>query len=155
MIRRISFLALALTLSATACGDHDGVLVDPLPEEGVAGNLAEQRQRWERQGIDDYRVAFSRECFCAQPGTVQVTVRDGRVTDVRQVANGQPVPRETLPEYLTVDALFDAIAAAQSRNDYTSSRFHPTLGYPVEAEIGTLANDAGVRYILSGLVPID
>lgn len=154
MIRRISLLALALTLSA-ACGTQDGVLVDPQPVQGVAGNLAEQRQRWERQGIDDYRVAFSRECFCVQPGTVQITVRDGRITDVRQVANGQPVPSETLGEYLTVEALFDAIAAAQAGNEYTSIRFHPTLGYPVEAELGTLANDAGVRYILSGLTPID
>jgi hypothetical protein len=155
MIRRIHLLALALTLAAAACGNHDGVLVDPQPIDGVAGSLSEQRQVWERQGVDDYRVAFSRVCFCVQPGTVQVTVRDGQIVDVRQVESGERLPRERFAEYLTVDALFDAIVAAQARNEYTAVKFHPTLGYPVEADVGTLANDAGVRYLLSGLARID
>jgi hypothetical protein len=150
-------LALVLTLAAAACSGNDdlGVLVDPQPVQGVAGNAAQQRQVWKGKGIDDYRFAYSRLCFCLQRGTVQVTVRDGRVTDVRQVESGQPVPREAWGEFPTVDQLFDGIAAAQARNDYTAIAFHPTLGYPVEAEIGTLANDAGVRHVLSGLVPID
>lgn len=154
---RIRPLALVLTLAAAACSGTDAldVLVDPQPVEGVAGNAAQQRQVWTGQGIDDYRFAYSRLCFCLQRGTVQVTVRDGRITDVRQVESGQPVPRDSWGEFPTVDQLFDDIATAQSRDEYTALKFHPTLGYPVEAEIGTLANDAGVRHMLSGLVRID
>lgn len=150
-------LALVLTLAAAACSGNDDidVLVDPQPVEGVAGNVAQQRGVWERRGIDDYRFAYGRVCFCLQHGTVQVTVRDGRVTDVRQVESGQPVPRESWGEFPTVDGLFDAIIAAQARDDYTAVKYHPTLGYPVEAEIGTLANDAGVRHMLGALVRID
>ncbi len=154
---RIRPLALVFTLAAAACSDNDDldVLVDPQPVEGVAGTTAQQRQVWEGQGIDDYRFAYSRLCFCLQRGTVQVTVRDGRITDVRQVESGQPVPRDAWGEFPTVDGLFDGIIAAQARDDYTSIKYHPTLGYPVEAEIGTLANDAGVRHMLSGLARID
>jgi hypothetical protein len=156
MIHRLRPLALVLALAAAACSSNDDVdvIVDPRPVAGVAGDVAQQRQLWERQGIDDYRVAYSRVCFCLQRGTVQLTVRDGRITDVRQVESGQPVPGEAVGEYPTVERLFDAIADAQARGDYTAVTYHPTLGYPVEAEIGTLANDAGTRHTLSGLVPI-
>ncbi|HST59310.1 MAG TPA: DUF6174 domain-containing protein [Longimicrobium sp.] len=156
MIQRIRPFALVLTLAAAACAGGDYlVVVDPQPVAGVAGDAPQQRGVWDAQDIDDYRFAYSRVCFCPQRSTVQVTVRDGRVTDVRQVNNGRPVPRENWVEFLTVDALFDAIAEAQARSEYTALKFHPTLGYPVEAEIGTLANDAGVRHLLSGLEPID
>lgn len=157
MTPRIRPFVLVLSLAAAACSGNDelGVLVDPQPVEGVAGNPAQQRTVWEAQSIDDYRFAYHRVCFCLQRGTVQVTVRDGRVTDVRQVENGRAVPRESWGEFLTVDGLFEEIAQAQARSDYTAVKFHPTLGYPVEAEIGTLANDAGVRHILSGLTRID
>ncbi|HEX6042017.1 DUF6174 domain-containing protein [Longimicrobium sp.] len=150
-------IALLLALSAAACSGKDDLLifVDTQPVEGVAGNVAQQRQKWEGKGIDDYRFAYSRVCFCLQHGTVQVTVRDGRVTDVRKVESGEPVAREYWREFPTVDELFGAISDAQGREDVTAVKFHPTLGYPVEAEIGTLANDAGVRHVLSGLAAID
>ncbi len=157
MIQRIRPFALVLTLAAAACSGNDemDVLTDPQPVQGVAGNPAQQRTAWEAQAIDDYRFAYSRVCFCLQRGTVRVTVRDGRVTDVRQVKTGLQVPRESWGEFLTVDGLFDEIAEAQARSEYAAATFHPTLGYPVEAEIGTLANDAGVRHLLSGLERID
>jgi hypothetical protein len=151
-------VVLVLALSAAACSGGDGplgILVDPQPVEGVAGTVTQQRQVWNEEGSDDYRFAYSRVCFCPQRGTVQVTVRDGRVTGVRQVESGRAVDRAAWGEFPTVDELFDVIAAAQSRNEYTAVKFHPTLGYPVEAEIGTLANDAGVRHQLSGLELID
>lgn len=157
MIRRIRpfALVLALALATAACSGTDDVLVDPQPVEGVAGDVSQQRGVWDAQDLDDYRFAYSRVCFCVQRGTVQVTVRDGRITDVRQVESGQAVPREAWGEFPTVDVLFEQIAEAQSRNEYTALKFHPSLGYPVDAEIGTLANDAGVRHMLSGLTPIN
>lgn len=157
MARRIRPFILVLSLAAAACSGNDemGVLADPQPVDGVAGSPAQQRTVWEAQAIDDYRFTYSRVCFCLQRGTLRVTVRDGRVTDVRQMKTGLQVPRETWGEFLTVDGLFDEIAEAQARSEYTAVKFHPALGYPVEAEIGTLANDAGVRHILSGLTRID
>ena len=156
MTVRVRPFALLLALAAAACSGNDdaGVLVDPQPVAGVAGDVSRQREVWRAQDIDDYRFAYSRVCFCLQRGTVQVTVRDGRITDVRQVESGQAVPRESWAEFPTVDALFEQIAAAQSRNVYTDIKFHPSLGYPVEAEVGTLANDAGVRHTVSGLTRI-
>ena len=156
MIRRIRPFALALALAA-ACSSNDegGAGVDPRPVEGVPGSTAPNRAVWEAQDIDDYRFAYSRVCFCVPRGTVQVTVRGGRIADVREVEGNRPVPRQHWAEYPTVDALFDQIAEAQSRNEHTAVKFHPTLGYPVEAEIGTLANDAGTRHVLSGLTRID
>jgi hypothetical protein len=157
MIHRAPLVALVLSLAAAACSGSDalGVSVDPQPVQGVSGDAAQQRALWDAQDVDDYRFAYHRVCFCMQRGTVQVTVRDGRVTDVRQVGSGWPVPRDAWGEFLTVDALFQEIAEAQARGEYTAATYHPTLGYPVEADVGTLANDAGVRHILSGLKPID
>lgn len=155
MLRRARPLALAFTLAlaATACSRND-VLVDPEPVAGIPGDVARQRQVWNGQGLDDYRFAYARTCFCLNRGTVQITVRDGRVVDVLRIDGGDPVPPESWAEYPTVDALFDRIAQARAAGEFTEVTFHPTLGYPVEATIGTLANDAGTRHTLSGLEPL-
>lgn len=157
MTRRIHPFVLAVCLAAGACSGNDemDLPTDPRPVQGVAGDPAQQRAVWEAKAIDDYRFAYSRVCFCMQRGTLRVTVRDGRVTDVRQVKTGLQVPREIWREFLTVDDLFRAIAQAQERGQYTAVTFHPTLGYPVEAELGMLADDSGVRHLLSGLTRID
>lgn len=144
----------ALSVAALAACSQAAVFLDGDP---VPGERSEQQRKWEAQNIDDYRFTYAALCFCPNELTdpMVVSVRDGRVTGARYVRTGGDVParvRENLP---TVDRLFAAIAAAKERGDYLDVQYHPQLGYPVTATIGTLANDAGTRHDLANLQPID
>ncbi len=141
MIRRITLLTLALAACALPTDSSTPVPGIPLV----------QRQVWERQGIDDYRFTFARDCFCTPLPLVRVEVRNGQIFDVREVESGRLVEQERWDEIPTVDALFDRIENAQAEDDFLEVRYHPTLGYPMHATIGTLANDAGVAYSLGDL----
>jgi hypothetical protein len=143
MIRLIRSLAPALLLAACAA-----------PLIGGSDSDSPNRQLWERQGMDDYRYTYSVVCFCPERGPVRVTVRDGRITEVQ---NADPNARvaATQLQVLTVDDVFDRIEEAEANGTHTSIQYHPTLGYPTSAEIGTLANDAGTVYLISDLAPLN
>jgi len=113
------------------------------------------RQRWEAQGIDDYRYRYQPICFCGFTDEVVITVKDRRIESVRLVKNGEAVPSSQWRIFPTVDELFAHLAAAQQSGTYTDAVYHPELGYPIVATIGTLENDAGVRHTLRDLEPID
>jgi hypothetical protein len=145
MIRLIRSFAPLLVLAACAA-----------PLAGPAGSRSASRELWERQGIDDYRYTYSVVCFCPERGPVQVTVRDGRIAEVQNNAQSDArVSGDAQLQVLTVEELFDRIEEAQANGTYTKVEYHPSLGYPLSAEIGTLANDAGTQYLIADLTPID
>ncbi len=143
MTRLIRSLAPLLLLAACAA-----------PLAGPAGSGSASRQLWERQGIDDYSYTYSVVCFCPERGPVEVTGRPGRGAMVQTTSKAR-VAGDPQLQVLTVDELFDRIEEAQTNGTYTKVEYHPRLGYPLSAEIGTLANDAGVQYLISNLTPID
>ncbi|HEX2080665.1 MAG TPA: DUF6174 domain-containing protein [Longimicrobium sp.] len=147
MIRRTGFLLFAAVLAAC---------VPPaVSPGGGAGDAAAQRTVWERQQLDDYRFVLARECFCLGRGPVVVIVRDGRIAELRDPQSGQPAAQDAIVDPMTVDELFARIAQAQANGEHTEVEYHPALGYPTVAEIGTLANDAGIRYHVTELAPLD
>ncbi|HEY7769658.1 DUF6174 domain-containing protein [Longimicrobium sp.] len=115
----------------------------PRDEEG---EVAAQRRRWESQNLDDYRFTFARTCFCPPPNVVVVEVRDDRVVAVTDLQTGSPVTGASAQGIPTIEELFGYIARAAAEGTYLDVKYHSSLGYPTEAEIGTLANDAGARY---------
>ncbi len=131
-------LLLALALSGCA-----RPFLLPRDEEG---EVAAQRHRWESQNLDDYRFTFAQTCFCAPLGAVVVEVRDDRVVAVKDAQTGSPVTGPSSLGIPTIDELFDYIAEAADEGTYLDVKYQSSMGYPTEAEIGTLANDAGVRY---------
>jgi hypothetical protein len=134
----ITPLLLALALSGCA---HPFLL--PRDENG---DVAAQRRRWDSQNLDDYRFHFARTCFCVPMGVVVVEVRDDQVVAVKDAQTGSPVTGPEAQGIPTIEQLFDEIAEAASEGTYLDVQYHSSQGYPTEAEIGTLANDAGVRY---------
>lgn len=147
MIRLIRSLAPVVLLAACAN-----------PSGGSSDNGSAARARWDRHGIDDYRYTYSAVCYCPKQGPVQVTVHDGKIISVKGAGADQSTQIVAGDEplvVLTVDELFDRIEEAHETGTYADVTYHPQLDYPTSAEIGTMANDAGVRYLISDLIPLD
>lgn len=121
--------------------------------DSVAGEVAEQKRKWEAQGLDDYRFTLARNCFCAEDATqpARVEVRGDRVVSVTSLRTGRELSAEL---GVTVEEMFDRIAQADRDGTYLEAAYHPERGYPAQVVIGTLANDAGVGYSLSDLDPV-
>jgi Family of unknown function (DUF6174) len=145
MIRRTWFLLFAVML--TAC-------VPPAVSQGGAGDAVAQQRVWARQRLNDYRFVLQRECFCLGRGPVVVVVRDGAVAELRDPRTGQPAAEGAIVDPMTVNELFSRIIEAQANGEHTDVEYHPTLGYPTVAEIGSLAADAGIRYHVTELAPL-
>jgi hypothetical protein len=143
-------LVAGVVLSAGSCT----VIVGPETEE--PGSIFELRVRWAQWravGPDDYSFELRRTCFCIPDAVTpaRVEVRDGVVVDARALDDGRALP---LQFFDPIDTLFaDAIEAAE-RGEPVEASYHRTLSYPTRLEIGTLANDAGVRYEVSRLVAL-
>ena len=163
-LRRVGFgvVGLVLTVAATACADAaDGatglrtnqvsVPSDTVPGTGQLSELQQKRAAWVARGINDYRFELRISCFCAGDITrpVLVEVRGGAVSKVWDLETVNPV-RDVSP-YKTITGLFDAAIAERSRGGNVSVAYDRTFGIPVRLEVGTIANDAGVLYLLGGI----
>lgn len=115
-------MALLLVSSCT------GELLAP-HEQGVAGNLEEQRARWAQLGIRDYDFSVSAWSEWGS-GAYDIEVRGGvAVKQIRQ-SDGQasvPDPRSNIA---TIDSLFALTARAITRDgNVTVSRFQPSFHF--------------------------
>lgn len=139
------FLCSLLALSLAACSSSqprsdapvrvDSLRAEPDPvavsPDGEA-ELAANRQRWEAEGLDDYRFTYTRHCFCMPQdrGPFEVTVRGGEVAAVTYEGEGEPSDRAP-SEYQTVEDLFALLAEAYDRDaarvDVT---YDPATGQP-------------------------
>ncbi|MEW5931397.1 MAG: DUF6174 domain-containing protein [Gemmatimonadota bacterium] len=137
-------------LALCSLGGCSGILDTEDELAPLYGEVAEHRQKWEAQGLDDYRFTLARSCFCPEEATqpARVEVRGDRVVKVTNIRTGRDLDVRL---GLTVEQLFEMIAAAERDGTYLEAAYHPRRGYPVGAVIGTLANDAGVAYSLSDL----
>ncbi|MBT8488975.1 MAG: hypothetical protein KJO65_09165 [Gemmatimonadetes bacterium] len=127
-IRRmgIAVFALGLQLTLVGCGDW-GLETDRLRD--IDGN----RELWERQGLDTYRYAVERLCFCGLAGPVRVTVVDGDATERVFVQSGDPVPEDQADWYPTVDELFSILVDAVQRNAHDIEvTYDPDTGVPLD-----------------------
>lgn len=139
MIRRIPLLVLALSLAACDSPTNPGPALEV------------NRQLWERQGIDDYRFELRRFCYCPYRDNLEVEVRDGQVADARILESGAALPMDRWGEAVTVDELFEIIRRAEERGDADEVRYHPTLGYPLYADLDNSPDDGGIVYEIVGL----
>ena len=116
--------------------------------------LADARARWEAAGFDDYRMVIEIQCFCAFTGPVAVDVRDGQPTNITPTDDARGDAAH-LGSELTVTAIFDSIAAAQSEGDVDVA-FDPDLGYPIFAALDPMLNaiDDETTYRILELAPI-
>jgi hypothetical protein len=137
-------------LVIAGCGAGDGPVNARVDTRGVLS-------QWRAHEWLDYRFDFDRHCFCVPEAVEPVTVevRDGRVASVRSRRTGEELPRTASVPWYTIEDLFRLIRDAERAGTRPLVvRYHPQ-GYPTEIELGTLANDAGVRYSIENVVPLD
>ena len=131
---------------------------DPPPEQPAAPapvpGLAEARRAWEANGPAAYAYTLTITCFCIHRGSYAVEVRDGSLASVRDVASGEPSPESRVEWIVTVDRLLEVMDMASRAGTPVRATFDARLGYPIEAEVGLLANDSGTLYRIENLRPL-
>lgn len=111
--------------------------------------LSAARERWSAAGLTAYEYGYRKSCECynEEPPETLVTVRAGRVLDVRQRHAGSDAdvrgPHRNLDVYWTVDGLFELIESALARNGTVRAAYHATLGYPTDIYIDYDADSIG------------
>ena len=119
---------------------------------GGSSDLDVNRQRWADQKLSGYEFTYNRLCFCVPTGPVRVSVRDGVVVGVTDIASGRTLdPRG----FLTVDSLFTIISHGIA-NHYAAMRvtYDSTMGYPREiySDSSLQIADDEVTYTVKDLV---
>ncbi len=148
-MRAAILFAAVLTLSAaTACAPA-AVPSDP-PAAG-AGTVAAAQRTWEANRPAAYAYGLEVSCFCIHRGQYAVEVRNGQIASVRDATTGQSAAADRVQWLVTVDQLFARIREASQAGKPVRAEYHPQLGYPVEAEVGLLADDSGTLYRITDL----
>lgn len=143
-------LIAALALSAlTAC--TPAAVPDEPSAPAASGSGTAAQAAWEARGPSAYAYQLEISCFCIHRGQYAIEVRDDRILSARNAATGAPPTENQLSWLLTVDRLLEAIRQASSIGTPVRATYDPSLGYPVEAEIGTLADDSGTLYRITNL----
>ena len=114
------YIPLTAALLLAACGGDSTT--------APANHLGEQRALWASQGLTDYTFDVVRICYCQFVADVRVTVKDGVITGVTELAS--EVARD--PElFRTIDGLFDLVQDAYARDAHeVQVEFDPGRGYP-------------------------
>ena len=130
--------------SCSLFGDDDGLT-----------ELEQQRQRWERLGINAYEYDLNRLCFFGHVGVVRVQVRADTVFAAADLETGLPVVDQPY-RVMTVDGLFDVVKEAFERADHLDVRYDETFGYPAHVDIDYIENavDDEVVYVAENLRPL-
>lgn len=127
---------------------------EPAPDAKPVPGLAEARQAWKAKGPASYAYTLTMACMCIHRGSYAVEVRNGELADVRDATTKQPSPESRVSWVLTVDRLMEAMEMASRAGTPVRATFDPALGYPVETEIGLLADDSGTLYTIENLRPL-
>jgi hypothetical protein len=102
--------------------------------------------RWTAARPTDYTFEFDVQgAMVPSPGFAQVTVTDGRIVDVRRQRSGEPL---LLAQGFTIDQLWDRLIAARAAGEALTELQYSREGIPIQAMVGTFANDGGSFYRL-------
>jgi hypothetical protein len=129
MTRAALHVAVALLAAALAPAAHADAALDAA------------RAKWREAKLASYEYGYHKFCEChrdSPPETV-VSVRDGKVVNVRHRPAGSttevPAAEKNFEYYWTVEGLFDLVAAAQSRHVEVRAQYDAARGFPTSIYI--------------------
>lgn len=126
-MRLSGFLLLSLLLAGCSAYPPSG--------SDVERNL----DKWEAQGITDYRFNLNIGCFCAWSDLMPLTIEVRNSETVSISAHGQQVTDPILGNFMqydTVEDLFKVILSAQeSGADEIKTEYDPVYGFPTTIAI--------------------
>jgi hypothetical protein len=146
-----SFLVLTAIFLFTSCGGS------------ATSELDKNEKLWKAQNITSYDFRLSRNCFCPEDwrGPVDIQVRNGTVTSVTYVSNGQTATSEKFGDVDTIDELFTIIRNAyegkfpfDQKAETVTVTYHAESGYPltVYIDVSQLMADEEQGFTVENLV---
>jgi hypothetical protein len=140
-----ALVVLSACRSTTAPDQLPGLVADPSLDLDAA------HVRWVTVRPFAYTFEFVvLNAMVPSTGYVRVAVSDGRVVSVKRVESGEPLPVTT---GLTLDQLWDRLIAARAAGESLSELQFSQEGIPIQATVGTFANDGGLLYRVRGYAP--
>lgn len=107
---------------------------EPDRPEPARDDLAAARQRWADVGVEEYRMVVELSCQVCPNGPVEVEVVAGDVVSLEP--QGPEVATDALDfRDLSVDGIFDDIAATITTGDVVEATYDPEFGHPVTANL--------------------
>ena len=136
------------------------VLLPPVAHADAALDAA--RSKWRSAKLVSYEYGYHKFCECHRdsPPETLVTVREGKVVNVRHRPVGftteVPPAEKNFEYYWTVDGLFDLIAAAEARHVEVRAQYDAAIGYPtsiyIDYDKNLIGDELDVR--LTGVSPL-
>ena len=116
---------------------------DPTSPEFARTELSTALKRWRSASLTNYTFRGVVACYCIVDYIMpmRVTVRQGRVTEVVDIATGGIRPTTFRP---SVDSVFGLVLREiAERPERLQVTYDPTLGFPRTLTYGTPENDGG------------
>ena len=131
-----------------------GCSTDPTSPEFARTELSTALRRWRSASLTNYTFRGVIACYCIVDYTkpMRVTVRQGRVTEVVDIATGSARPTDFRP---SVDSVFGLVLREiAERPERLQVTYDPTLGFPRTLTYGTPENDGGGYISIDSVVAI-
>jgi len=102
-------------------------------DEAVRDVLLQHYQQWQDTNNRNYKYILNKQCFCAPEYTqeLQVTVFNGKVTDVISTDSGEKVKSKIFDQQLTITEWYElALDSLSNKHGEVKVTFDAGVSYP-------------------------
>ena len=100
---------------------------------------------WQDHKLSNYDFTLKQQCYCPVELTkkLRVSVRDGKVTELRYLKDNTPLPNHLVSEVYSIDGWFNVINKSfENQAHHIEVRYHKDMTYPTRISIDRRMNVA-------------